>query len=448
MLAQRLARRGLALPVGTLAAVLSQKAASAAVPTWLVISTVKAATIVAAGGAAASVVSAGAAALIERGARAMFLARLKIATLFLMVAGVLAAGLGAFSQPALPERQLGAAPRGKAPAGKGGEHAGKPQPAEKWQVRATLREPKVMFVGVAFSPDGNTVATPCLGGDVLLWDVARHEVRAKFTSGHRGRTSVAFSPDSKIIASTGAEGVVKLWDAETGKERTAWKHLEIKEVKVEREVTGGGSQLAFSPDGKSLAVACENLVRILDVSTGKEQATLEGHTDRINTLAYALGGKVLVTGSTDRTVKVWDLTTARERATLQGPADGQIALSPDGKTLATYNSQDKPVTLSLWDVATGFEKATWKGVGREGEGLRLAFSPDGKTLAAGTRPVRVLDRTSGKVLDTLKTEGANPSSASAMAFSPNGRILAATGYEVELPSEDYTGVLYLWELRK
>jgi WD40 repeat protein len=323
-----------------------------------------------------------------------------------------------------------------------------PPVVEKWRDRATLKELKARLGVAAFSPDSKTLATPSYGGSVLLWDMAKHEVRTALRTGHLGQGSVAFSPDSKTIASTGADGLVKLWDVETGKERSAWKLLE-KEIQVRSgggggtgkpRITGGVAQLSYSPDGKLLAVAHRNIVKILDARTGKVQSTLEGHADTIRTVGFALGGKALVTGCADKTVKVWDVVSGKEHGSLQCSRDGHVAVSLDGKTLATMNSQDKTVTL--YDVETRKQKLTWKDI----DAGHLAFSRNG-TLAIRTQmgEVKICDAIAGKELAVLQNGGARLLWTS-LTFSPDGNILASSGNEFE--GNSVAGVLHLWQMRK
>ena len=92
-------------------------------------------------------------------------------------------------------------------------------------------------------------------------------------------------------------------------------------------------------------------------------------------------GQTLASGSEDETIRLWDVSTGQEKATLQGHTGSvwSVSFSPDGQTLASSSGDE---TIRLWDVSTGQEKATLQG--HTGWVWSVSFSPDGQTLASGS----------------------------------------------------------------
>src|SRR5436305_342483 len=77
--------------------------------------------------------------------------------------------------------------------------------------------------------------------------------------------------------------------------------------------------VVYNPDGKTLAAASgDQTIKLSDVATGTEQATLKGHTGLVWSVAYSPDGRTLASGSWDKTIKLWDAATGKEQATLKG----------------------------------------------------------------------------------------------------------------------------------
>ncbi|MEO2002890.1 MAG: Calx-beta domain-containing protein, partial [Candidatus Poribacteria bacterium] len=189
--------------------------------------------------------------------------------------------------------------------------------------------------------------------------------------------------------------------------------------------------LAFSPDGATLAstdAAADNAIRLWDIASGQQIATLLGHTDRVDGVAFSPLGGTLATGNSDRAVKLWDLTTNEEIATFSGhTAQAEaVAFSPDGLTLAS-GSLDK--TIKLWDVSSGQLITTLTGHGHWVWGV--AFSPDGATLASASfdDTAKLWDLATFEEIATLSSHTGN---VQHVAFSPDGLTLATASADLSV----------------
>jgi WD40 repeat protein len=320
--------------------------------------------------------------------------------------------------------------------------------------------------GLAFSPDGKTLASAGLGRGLVLWDtVTGKQLRQLPVQG--GARSVAFSPDGKTVAAGGGRHIQR-WTTATGKKLPTlrghtsavvalaysprgkilasrswddtlrlWDMTTGKECRRLKGNWGWVLAVAFSPDGKQLASAAQdNTIRLWETTSGKQVRRWKGHRNCVNALAFSRDGRTLASAGWDCTIGLWETATGKELHRFRGRCGDVpgVAFAPDGKTLASVGLDRK---IRRWDTATGKE-VFWKPAlrpGHQGPIESVAYSPDGRTVATGSLDgtVRLWQATTGKHLRLLR---AGRDSVGGVAFSPDGKTLAAAGID---------RTIYLWD---
>lgn len=162
----------------------------------------------------------------------------------------------------------------------------------------------------------------------------------------------------------------------------------------------------------------------------QDPAVLSGHTREVSSLAIAKGGKLLASGSVDRTVRLWDTATRENVATLEGHGGEVMALafSPDGKLLASGEMYKK---VFVWDASARKEIQRFEDI--DGAVLGLVFSADGKRLFAACRDNSALVWSVGSPAPAKKL--AHNYAVNGIALSPDGKVLATI---------DDGGSVHLW----
>lgn len=308
--------------------------------------------------------------------------------------------------------------------------------------------------GLAFSPDGKTLAAG--GSRVYLFDADSGESKGRALQINGNVSSLVFSPDNNTMAIAVGKDIL-LWDV-------------AKQMIIGRSPRNVGGKkeicfLAFSPDSNTLAVAETNSLRLLDwrkiFPAFKPLVLFDNRMGNFYSSALSMDGKIMAmkisTDNKNNAIQLWDVIKGEPIGAPLAWAGGfplSLALSMHGETMAMSINYKGNAAIQLWDVAKrvpigepmGFKQ------GNSGFGSALAFSPDGKTMAAGGgEGIQLFDVTKresmGKPLST--TPQFQGRTVASLAFSWDGKVLAAGGdFNAGVATKNEYRAIQLWDVAK
>jgi WD40 repeat protein len=269
---------------------------------------------------------------------------------------------------------------------------------------------------VVFSKDGRTLFSASYDETVRIWDV--NSAKEIHSPGKHPQLiyGISLSPDEKVLASAGNDGVVRFWDTSTGKEIHRGEGYEEQ------------SRAAYSLNGQWVAIGYgSGRIDLWDGQAAKFVRTLQKQGVGVEHLAFAPEGKLLATAEGSGTVRTWHIPSGRagqiwQQSMLQKSwPRSEVRFSPDGRLLFF---KDHSSQVRMTDRATG--KVLWTGTRSDGE----AFSPDGTILVVaapmGGR-LTFLDTATGAKRSTIRLNSNLADDLQVLftlAFSPDGRRLA------------------------
>ncbi|OCQ95341.1 hypothetical protein BCD64_25670 [Nostoc sp. MBR 210] len=276
--------------------------------------------------------------------------------------------------------------------------------------------------GIAFSPDGKTIATSSHDKTIKLWHIQTSQLICTLSEGLSAPYGLAFSPDGKTLYANDWQEI-KIWNLEN--------QQQIRTLKGHTDAT---LSLVVAPDGTLISGSQDKNIHVWQQPHLGKYYKLGSHPCHVwgmNIVKVALSadGQILISGSTnDRTIKVWDWKRKKQLTTLgyetfglniSMPGISCIAISPDGK-IAIGGGETQ---LDVWDIETS-KKIYTLNLEADNDIHSLCVSQDGKTLFGGLKNgvIRIWNLLTGETIHNL---AGHLGIVWSMAVSPDGKTLVS-----------------------
>jgi WD40 repeat protein/predicted Ser/Thr protein kinase len=284
--------------------------------------------------------------------------------------------------------------------------------------------------GLCFDPSGTRLALAGMSRRAAVLDARTGREVASLIGHADSVLAVAFSPDGNLLATAGKDRTIRLWEPGSGSERGVLRGHDSLIGAVAFDPTRRGADWGLASADHA------GVVRLWD-RAGLGYTALRGHRALVRHVAVSRDGRRVASASADGTVKVWDARTGTLLRSLACQAE-RVAFSPDGRTLATGEGNaltpGEPGRVRLWPVETTGPARTLY-TDKRHPVLGVAFSPDGKTLAVVSGNVARPPVQAGKTVLLRVADGtvvgtctADLDVAASVAYRGDGRLLAVGGW--------------------
>jgi WD40 repeat protein len=258
------------------------------------------------------------------------------------------------------------------------------------QIGDDWRDGDIAVWSIALSPDGKKVVSGGLDGAVRLWDIDTCKVIKKWTGHTRAVASVCWSRDGRRVLSGSWDGTARQWDVQSVETNPEPIGIILASIKTGHEEVWA---VVYSPDTTFIATGgrdgllqlsldpVESSVKIWDAKTGKLVATLKGHTNSVECLAWTKDGSTLISGSWDCSIRTWNTTKWEQTAVLLEHTSHvyAIAISSNDRVLASVSSD---TAARLWNLENG-QPISSPIQHADSPVVCVSFSAGGKRLATG-----------------------------------------------------------------
>lgn len=265
---------------------------------------------------------------------------------------------------------------------------------------------------MALSPNGWQLASASVDGSLRIWDLTAYVCVAVFRGHRKSVVDVCWSPSGRTLLSVGDDGVQCVWELPTDRECRATQVC----------VRGNLSSASVSKNNSLVVLSSYNdyVIRVIDTYHNTIHKSCRGHTGMVSAVSFGPDGKTFASGSYDRTVRIWDVNSPPVHAMKGHRTDIQaVCFSPNGRHVVSGGEE-----VRIWDIQT------WKSIveiPKESSNIhRLSVSPDGRFVDISSMfgSTRLYEVESKRIIHTIKHRSFDLRSTE---MSPDGLRVAQGG---------------------